>query len=115
MLSLIATIAIVVAVSIEEDGDNGWGRIGVWAGAAIAAALATFAPSMRTSLNMDERRAWVVAAIGGVFLVAFWVLLVLPAIQQNTSFLATVGCAAGAAAAWLAPGRPEPAAEDGRW
>ncbi|MBA3281718.1 MAG: hypothetical protein H0U29_05760, partial [Acidimicrobiia bacterium] len=106
--SLISIVSLALAVSLEEDGDNGWGRIGVWAGFALAAAVITLAPALRSQLNLSGERAWQVAVAGGVGLAGFWVLFVLPSISQNVSFLATVGCAAGGLAAWLAPGRPNP-------
>lgn len=113
--ALLAVVAIALAVSLPEDGDSGWGRIGVWAGFAIAAAVATLVPALRSSLNLGEERAWQVAVAGGVSLAGYWVLFVLPAITMNVSFLATVGCAAGGIAAWLAPGRPRPSAGEPTW
>lgn len=103
---LIAVIALAVAMTVEEDGDNGWGRYAVWAGFAIAAAAATLAPAVRRTLSMQAETAWQVAVAGGIGLAGFWVLFVLPAIEQNVSFLATLGVAAGVYAAWTAPGRP---------
>lgn len=107
--SVAAVALLAVAVSVPEDGDNGWGRFGVWAGFAIAAALATLAPSLRQQFKMSSETAWRVASAGGIGLVAYWVLFVLPWIEQNVGFVATVGCAAGAYAAWVAPGRPHSA------
>jgi len=105
-LGFAAVVALAVAVSLEEDGDNGWGRIGVWAAFAIAAALATLAPAVREPLRLTPARAAQVAVAGGIGLAAFWVLFVLPVIERNVSFLATLGCVAGCWAAWRAPGRP---------
>lgn len=113
--SLLAIVAIALAVSLFEDGDNGWGRIGVWAGFAIAAAVVTLAPALGEQLNLSAERAWQLAVAGGVGLAAFWVLFVLPSISQNVSFLATVGCAAGGLAAWLAPGRAGTASSGQTW
>ncbi|CAN5590812.1 hypothetical protein BH10ACT1_BH10ACT1_15190 [soil metagenome] len=104
--SLVSIAAIALAVSLNEDGDNGWGRIGVWAGFAIVAAVATLAPAVRDQLNLKSTLAWQIGVAGAAGLAAFWILFVLPSISQNVSFLATVGCAAGGLAAWLAPGRP---------
>lgn len=104
--SVVAVACLAVAVSINEDGDNGWGRVGVWAGVAIAAAVATLAPTLRQPLKLRAESAWQVASVGGIALAGYWVLFVLPWIEQNVSFLATVGCAAGMYAAWQAPGRP---------
>lgn len=104
--SVVAVACLAVAVSVNEDGDNGWGRVGVWAGVAIAAAVATLVPSIRQQLKLSAETAWQVATVGGIALAGYWVLFVLPWIEQNVSFLATVGCAAGIYAAWRAPGRP---------
>lgn len=111
LLAAGSVAAITLAVSLNEDDDNGWGRIGVWAGFAIASAVLTLAPSVGRALNLTALRAWRVAAAGAVGLVAFWVLFVLPSISMNVSFAATVGVAAGVAAAWMAPGRPASAAD----
>lgn len=111
-LALASVVAMVLAVSLKEDGDNGWGRIGVWAGFAIAAAVLTLAPTIGRQMNLTSARAWRVAATGAVGLVAFWVLFVLPSIAMNISFAATLGVAAGVAAAWFAPGRPDASSPD---
>lgn len=113
--SLASIAAIALAVSLFEDGDNGWGRIGVWAGFAIAAAVVTLAPVLGDQLNLPRERAWQLAVAGGVGLAAYWVLFVLPSISQNVSFLATIGCAAGVLAAWLAPGRPGTSSTGQTW
>ena len=114
--SLVSIAAIALAVSLNEDGDNGWGRIGVWAAFAITAAVATLAPALRDQLNLKSTLAWQVGVAGAAGLAAFWVLFVLPSITQNVSFLATVGVAAGGLAAWVAPGRPgNPEAAGSTW
>ncbi|MGY6501117.1 MAG: hypothetical protein ACXIVQ_09545 [Acidimicrobiales bacterium] len=108
--SLLSAGLLAVAVSVPESGDHGWSRFGVWAGFAIACALATMAPSVRTQLKLSADNAWRVATAGGIGLAGYWVLFVLPWIELNVSFLATLGCAAGVYAAWTAPGRPLSAA-----
>lgn len=105
-LGLVSVACVAVAVSLNEDGDNGWGRIGVWAGFAIAAAALTLAPAVRRQVSLAPDTAWRVATAGAIGLAGYWVLFVLPRIEMNVSFLATVGCAAGMFAAWQAPGRP---------
>lgn len=111
LYSAISVVAIVLAVSLKEDGRNGWDDIGVWSGFAIAAAAATMAPSLRSNLSMGVSRAWQVGLGGAVGLAAYWILFVLPAIERNVSFLATVGVVAGGLAVWLAPGRPDAPAD----
>lgn len=115
-LSLAAAAGLAVAVWVEEDNSSGWDRYGVWGIFAIVAALATAAPLLRDALKLGAERAWQVAAGGAVGLAAFWVLLILPSIEANLSFVATIACAAGVLAAWLAPGRPAPPDRtDERW
>ena len=105
-LALLAVACVALAVSIEEDGDHGWGRIGVWAAFAIGCAVLTLAPAVRNQVSLAPDTAWRVATAGAVGLAGYWVLFVLPRIEMNVSFLATLGCAAGIFAAWQAPGRP---------
>jgi hypothetical protein len=105
---------LVAGVSIKEDGTNGWEDFAVWSGFAIVAAAATLAPSFTAQLNLTRERALPVATAGAVALSGFWILFVLPSITRNTSFLATLGCAAGALAAWTAPGR-EPSVRPPTW
>ena len=106
-LALASIAGMALAVTLEEDGDNDWGRIGVWAAFAIAAAALTLVPVVGRSMNLSQDTAWKVGAGGAVGLVAFWVLFVLPSISMNVSFLATVAVVAGAAAVWSADGRPD--------
>ncbi len=108
-LGLLSAVLLAVAVSVKEDGNHGWSRFGVWAGFAIASALATTAPAWAPSLRMSTVTAWRTATAGGIGLAVYWVLFVLPWIEQNVSFVATVGCALGMYAAWIAPGRPRSA------
>src|SRR5690606_12320544 len=112
-LGLVSVVVMVLAVSINEDDDNGWGRIGVWAGFAIASAALSLVPLMADQFKLTATRAWQVAAAGAAGLGAFWVLFVLPSISMNVSFAATVGVVAGAAAAWTAPGKPDTSAANG--
>lgn len=105
-MSLVSITAMALAVSLKEDGTNGWDRVGVWAAFAIAAAVLTLAPVVRDNLNLSAGRAWHLGAVGAGGLVGYWILIVLPWIEQNVSFLATVGVAAGVWAVWRSPGRP---------
>lgn len=105
-LALGAIVAIVLSVSIKEGGRNGWDDYALWAGFAIACAVALLAPVVRNSVNLTETRAWQVAAGGLAGLVFYWLLFVLPAISRNVSFAATLGVIAAGLAVWLAPGRP---------
>ena len=70
--------------------------------------LLLFLPLFGAAFNLSPERAWRMAAAGAVGLFAFWLLIVVPRITMNTSFLVTAATAAAVGAAWLAPGRPEP-------
>jgi hypothetical protein len=104
-LGLISLAGTVVGLSVKEDGVNAWHSVHAWGGLAIAGALLTLAPAMATSMNLTPQRAWQAAACGAGALLLFWVLFVLPAVGSNTSLVVTIGAAAGAIAAWIAPGR----------
>ena len=59
---------------------------------------------LRKLVNMSERQAWQIAAIAAGALVFWWVLFVLPVINRNVSFLATLAVAAAGVGVWLSPG-----------
>ena len=104
-LALLAVVAVLLGLLVDEDGVNLWDASEAWSIFAIACTIAVLAPLLRKTLTWTEERAWTVAAIGAGGLVLHWLLLVLPAIARNTSFAITVGVAAAVAAVWLAPGR----------
>jgi len=80
-----------------------WDTMGwTWAIVAIAAAVATLLPALRSLVNLDYELAVRIATVGAGTLVFWWVLFVLPRIELNTAFIATVGVAAGLGAAWYA-------------
>jgi hypothetical protein len=102
---LVSLAATVIGLSVEEDGRNFWDSVNAWGGLAILGAVLTLAPVLRSTLNLSAHRAWQVAAAGAGALGLFWVLFVLPAAGSNTSFVTTIGAAAGFGAVWIAPGR----------
>ena len=111
VFGLVAVVAIALSVFLKESEGGGapgvsfWDAIGgLWSLFAIAAAIATLVPTLRSVVNLSEKTAWTVAAAGASSLVIWWVLFVLPRIDANLAFLATVGTAAGVAAAWISPG-----------
>jgi hypothetical protein len=106
-LALVALVLLILGLSIPEDDVVGW-EVGTWAAFATACCLALFVPLFGAAVNLSRERAWRVAAGGAVGLFVFWLLIVVPQIADNTSFLVTASTAAAAGAAWLAPGRPEP-------
>lgn len=103
-LALVGVVAVVVGLSLKENGTTGWQSVRAWGGLAVLGGLATLAPALGGSM-MSPHRAWQVAACGAGALGLFWVLFVLPAVGSNTSLIVTIGTAAGVAAAWVAPGR----------
>ena len=107
VLAFISLAATVVGLSVDENDRNAWDSVHAWGAVAILGAVLTFAPLLRSSLNLTAQRAWQVAACGAGALALFWVLFVLPAAGSNTSLVTTVGAAAGIIAAWIAPGRED--------
>jgi hypothetical protein len=111
VLGIIAVAAVVLGLTLKEDGHNAWDSVNAWGALAIVAAAATLAPALGRGIGLGSQRAWQVALCGAGALLLFWVLLVLPRVGSNTSLLTTIGVAAGVVAAWVAPGRPEPAGD----
>jgi hypothetical protein len=108
-LGLISIAGTVLGLSLDENGRNAWDSVNAWGGLAIAGAVATLTPALAQSMNISRERAWQAAVCGAGALLLFWVLFVLPNVGTNTSLLVTIGAAAGAIAAWIAPGRvPSP-------
>ena len=108
VFGIVAVIAIVLATFIKETDISFWDQFGgLWSLFAIAAAVLTLLPAVRTAVNVGADLAWKLAAGGATALVLWWVLFVLPSIGQpqvaNLTFLATVGVAAGVLAVWTSP------------
>lgn len=108
VFGVIAVAAIVLATFLEETEISFWDQFGgLWSLFAIAAALLTLLPALRTVVNLKADLAWTLALGGAAALVLWWVLFVLPNIGQpqvaNLTFLATVGVAAGVLAVWTSP------------
>lgn len=104
-LGLVSLAAVVLGLSLSEDGHNAWHTVHAWGALAILGAILTLAPAAAGGLNLSAQRAWQAAACGTGALLLFWVLFVLPSAGSNTSLAITVGVAAGIIAVWLAPGR----------
>ena len=101
--SIVSVAAVVLGLTIKEDGHNAWHTVHAWGVLAIVGAVLTFAPAMARTFNLATERAWQVSLVGSGLLVLFWILLILPDVGSNTSLLSTVGAAAGAVATWFAP------------
>jgi hypothetical protein len=113
VFGLLAVVAIVIALFIEESPGEGipsvnlWDQLSeLWAIVAIVAAVATLIPGLRAMLNLDAKLAWTIGAAGAGYLVLWWVLFILPNINLNVSFLATLAVAAALAAVWTSAGNP---------
>jgi hypothetical protein len=107
-LALLAAVALLLGLFIEENGTSLWDASEAWSLFAIACAIAQLAPLLHRPLKWSEERAWLVAVIGAGGLALYWLLIVLPVIGRNTSFAVTVAVAAATAGVWLAPGRHDP-------
>jgi hypothetical protein len=97
--------AVVLGISVPEDGHAAWHAVKAWGAVAVIAAALTSAPSFGSVFRLSPYRAWQVAAGGAAGLGLYWVLFVLPDIGKNTSLVTTLGVAAGIVVAWIAPGR----------
>jgi hypothetical protein len=106
-LGLVSVAAVVLGLSLKEDGRNQWDTVHAWGGLAIAGAILTLAPAFGRSVGLTPQRAWQAATCGAGALVLFWVLFTLPSVGSNMSLVTTIGVAAGVIAAWVAPGRED--------
>ena len=104
-IGVAAVVLLVLSLFLTEDGVRLWSDLGVlWSLFALAMVLLTLLPSVRKLVNLSERQAWQIAAIAAGALVFWWVLFVLPVINRNVSFLATLAVAAAGVGVWLRPG-----------
>jgi hypothetical protein len=103
----IAVLGVVLGLSLKEDGNNAWHSVNLWGVLPILGAVLVAAPAFGGMLNLPPLRAGQLAVGGAAALVLYWVLFVLPSVGSNTSLLTTLGVAAGAIGAWLAPNRDE--------
>ena len=105
LIGVAAVVLLVLSLFLTEDGVRLWSDLGVlWSLFALAMVLLTLLPSVRKLVNLSERQAWQIAAIAAGALVFWWVLFVLPVINRNVSFLATLAVAAAGVGVWLSPG-----------
>ena len=106
-LGVLAIAGVVLGLLLKSTQGNLTGKLWdtmgwTWAILAIVAAAASLLPAVAPMVNLPKRTAWLVAAIGAGYLGLWWVLFVLPYIQLNTGFLATVGVLAALGAVWKA-------------
>jgi hypothetical protein len=104
-LSALGALAVLVGLVAPGGEAAFFYATRYWAVFAGVCALVQLAPVARPVLGWPAERAWTVGAAGVAGLVVFWLLIVLPVISSNESFVVTAGVAAAAAGSWLAPGR----------
>jgi hypothetical protein len=105
VIGLVAVVLLVLSLVLKEDGTRLWSALGIaWSLFALVAVVLAMLPSASRLVNITQRQAWQIAAIAAGALVFWWVLFVLPVIDRNVSFLATVAVAAACVAVWLSPG-----------
>ncbi|PZS26853.1 MAG: hypothetical protein DLM58_19945 [Pseudonocardiales bacterium] len=114
-LAGLSVAAVALGLSIKEHNVNAWVSVHAWGAVAIVGAVLTAAPAFGAAAHVSAARSWPVAVAGAATLAFFWILFVLPGVGSNTTLLATLGVAAGIAAAWIAPGRPAADGSEASW
>jgi hypothetical protein len=104
-LALLAAATALAGLFVPYNGATFWASAQFWSGFAAFCALLQLAPLARPVFGWPATRAWSVGAAGVAGLLLFWVLIVLPVVSSNSSFVVTVAVMAAAGGAWLAPGR----------
>jgi hypothetical protein len=104
-LALLGAATALIGLFVPYDGATFWASAQLWSGFAAFCALVQLAPLARPVFGWSARRAWSVGAAGVAGLLLFWVLIVLPVVSSNSSFVVTAAVAATAGGSWLAPGR----------
>jgi hypothetical protein len=104
-LALLGGAAALIGLFVAYDGATFWASAQFWSGFAAFCALVQLAPLARPVFGWSARRAWSIGAAGVAGLLLFWVLIVLPVVSTNSSFVVTAAVAATAGGSWLAPGR----------
>ena len=86
VFAVLGLVGIVLAVFLKEADENYWDNVGeLWSMAAIVAAVLTLVPSLRSVVDLDDKLAWRLGAVGAVFLVFWWVVFVLPTMDSARS------------------------------
>ena len=104
LLALLAGVTAAIGLFGPDEGPTFWASAQFWTGFAALCALVQLAPLARPVFGWPARRAWSIGAAGVAGLLLFWVLIVLPVVSANSSFVVTAAVGAAAAGAWL--GRP---------
>jgi hypothetical protein len=101
LLALLAGVTAATGLFVPYDGATFWVTAQFWTGFAAFCALVQLAPLARPAFGWPARRAWSIGAAGVAGLLLFWVLIVLPVVSANSSFVVTAAVGAAAAGAWL--------------
>ena len=104
-LALLAAGTALAGLFVPYDGATFWASAQFWSGFAAFCALLQLAPLAGRVFGWPATRAWSIGAAGVAGLLLFWVLIVLPKVSSNSSFVVTAAVMAAAGGAWLAPGR----------
>ena len=104
-LALLAAGTALAGLFVPYEGSTFWASAQFWSGFAAFCALLQLAPLTRLVFGWPARRAWSVGAAGVAGLLLFWVLIVLPVVSADSSFVVTAAVMAAAGGSWLAPGR----------
>jgi hypothetical protein len=104
-LALVGGVTALIGLFVPSGGATFWASAQFWSGFAAFCALVQLAPLARPVFGWPAGRAWSIGAAGVAGLLVFWVLIVLPVVASNSSFVMTAAVAAAAGGSWLAPGR----------
>lgn len=112
ILGVVSVVGVVLGLVLSGDqasfdgttaSVSFWDEMGwTWAVLGIVAAVATLLPLLGKSVGLSGKQVTGVVTIAAGVLGLWWVLFILPAIDSNRAFLATVGVLAAAGAAWAA-------------
>lgn len=109
VLRLAAQVAcpllLLVGLSVNEHGTDGWHAYTAWALFAVVCALLQLAPVAGKRLGLTDESSWSLGAVGTAGLVAYWVIIVLPGASSNTGFVQTLAVGLAVIGLWLSPGR----------
>ena len=104
-LAVAGGAATMIGLFVPYDGATFWDTAQFWSGFAALCAVVQLAPLTRPVFGWPAGRAWAIGAAGVAGLLLFWVLIVLPEVSSNSSFVLTAAVVAVAGGSWLAPGR----------
>lgn len=106
VLGLVAVAGVVLGLVLSADTAAGsvsfWDQMGwTWAVLGIVAAVTTLLPVVGKALGLSSTQIVSILTVAAGVLGLWWVLFILPYINSNRAFLATVGVLAAAGAAWV--------------